>query len=461
MTSALTVFDNLDPPAEVPIRKQRARKLRPEDRIQQWTAGAGLEDFYAYMPTHSYLYVPTRDLWPSSSVNGRISPWPVSSANKRVKPSDWLDRNRPIEQMVWDPNEPMLIRDRVMQVSGYAKQTGATVFNLFRPAEFECGIGAEARPWREHLKRVYPADADHIERYLAYKVQNPGGKINHALVLGGMQGIGKDTLLEPIKAAIGPWNWHDISPGQMLGRFNGWAKCVILRINEARDLGEFDRFALYDHSKTYLAAPPDVVRVDEKHMREHYVANVCGVIITTNHKSDGIYIPADDRRHYVAWSDATREEFDSDYWRKLYAWYRDGGTGHVIAYLLSLDLTTFDPKAPPPKTPAFWAIVHANEAPESGELRDVLDALGRPAAVTAAALIEGANGVRLFDFADELKDRKNRRSMPHKLERVGYVPVRNPDAEDGLFKVAGKRQTVYASKKLSLAEQVKAARAIS
>ena len=35
-------------------------------------------------------------------------------------------------------------------------------------------------------------------------------------------------------------------------------------MNEARDLGEFDRFQFYDHLKAYTAAPPDVLRVDEK-----------------------------------------------------------------------------------------------------------------------------------------------------------------------------------------------------
>ena len=31
-------------------------------------------------------------------------------------------------------------------------------------------------------------------------------KVNHALVLGGEPGIGKDTLIEPVKGAVGPWN---------------------------------------------------------------------------------------------------------------------------------------------------------------------------------------------------------------------------------------------------------------
>jgi hypothetical protein len=32
-----------------------------------------------------------------------------------------------------------------------------------------------------------------------------------------------------------------VGPKQMLGRFNGFTKSVILRMSEARDLGEFDR----------------------------------------------------------------------------------------------------------------------------------------------------------------------------------------------------------------------------
>src|SRR5215208_5703916 len=51
--------------------------------------------------------------------------------------------------------------------------------------------------------------------------------------------------------------------------------------------------------KAYTAAPPDVLRVDEKNLREYSIPNVCGVIITSNHKTNGIHLPADDRRHYL------------------------------------------------------------------------------------------------------------------------------------------------------------------
>ena len=165
-----------------------------------------------------------------------------------------------------------------------------------------------------------------------------------------------------------------------------------MRVSEARDLGEIDRFTFYDHTKVYTAAPPDVLRVDEKHLREHYVFNVLGFIITTNHKTDGIYLPADDRRHFVAWSNRTKEDFAPDYWNELWGWYETGGFGHVAAYLGELDLSGFDPKAPPPKTPAFWDIVNASRAPEDAELADVLDALGNPDVTTLSQLIAKASG---------------------------------------------------------------------
>jgi hypothetical protein len=44
------------------------------------------------------------------------------------------------------------------------------------------------------------------------------------------------------------------------------------------------------------------------------------------------------------------------------------------------------------------------------------------------------------------------------MEPCGYTPVRNPDADDGLWKIGGKRQTVYAKITLGLRDQIAAAR---
>jgi hypothetical protein len=306
-----------------------------------------------------------------------------------------------------------------------------------------------------HIRKIYPADADHLVKWLAHRVQRPQEKINHAIVLGGAQGIGKDTLLEPVKRAVGPWNFFEVSPQHMLGRFNGFVKSVILRVSEARDLGDVDRFAFYDHLKSYTAAPPDVLRCDEKNLREHSVLNVCGVIITSNHKTDGIYLPSDDRRHYVAWSDLAKTDFGEDYWHTLWRWYSAGGDRHVAAYLAQLNLSAFDSKAPPPKTEAFWAIVDASRAPEDGELADVMDMLGWPDIVTISQIAQIAPSAA---FAEWLRDRKSARQIPHRLEACGYVAVRNDAAKDGLWKTDGRRQVIYGKTTIPLPQRIAAAK---
>ena len=413
--------------------------------------GVCIDDFYAFMPMHSYIYAPTREMWPAASVNARVPP-----PAKNVPASKWLDQNRPVEQMTWAPGEPMLIKDRLISEGGWIPRNGVTCFNLYRPPTIKPGIASEAWPWLDHVTKVFNGDAAHIVKWLAHRVQRAADKINHALVLGGAQGIGKDTLLEPVKRAIGPWNFHEVSPQHMLGRFNGFVKSVILRVSEARDLGDVNRFQFYDHSKSYTAAPPDVLRVDEKHLREYSIPNCLGVIITTNHKTDGIYLPADDRRHFIAWSNLTKEQFEADYWIKLWRWYDSGGDRHAAAFLAELDLADFDPKAPPPKTQAFWEIVDASRAPEDAELADTIDMIGAPAALTLGQIAGRAAG----GFAEWLRDRKNARRIPHRLEACGYVAVRNDGAKDGLWKIDGRRQVIYAKAELSLRDRVRAAQNI-
>jgi hypothetical protein len=413
--------------------------------------GVTLDDFYAYMPLHRYIFVPSRDLWPAASVNTRVAA--INQQGKPIKASSWLDRNQTVEQMTWAPGEPMLIRDRLISEGGWIERRGCMCFNLYRPPKAIEGDAGKATPWLEHIRYVYGQDAEHVIAWLAHRVQKPQEKINHALVLGGLQGIGKDTLLEPVKHAVGPWNFCEISPSHLLGRFNGWVRSVILRISEAHDLGDIDRYGFYEHLKTYTAAPPDVLRCDEKNIREHTVLNVCGVVLTTNYKTDGIYLPADDRRHFIAWSDCTKDDFSPEYWADLYRWYEREGHGHVAAYLRTLDISAFDSKAPPPKTDAFWAIVDANRAPEDAELSDAIEALGSPEAVTLTKIILHAEA----DFGNWLRDRKNSRQIPHRMEAVDYLPVRNPGAKDGQWKIAGKRQTVYARRDLAVRDRIAAA----
>jgi hypothetical protein len=436
---------------------EKVFQLRPKTlpAAQLAPEGVSIDDFYAYM-LGGYIYLPTGDIWPAASVNARIEPVGKTS------PAAWLASNKAVEQITWLPGEPQIVADKLIVTGGVITRKGVRIYNQYLPPTLKHGNADMAGPWLDHVRKVYPDEAEHLVKWLAHRVQRPDEKINHALVLGGAQGIGKDTLIEPVKRAVGPWNFHEVSPQHLLGRFNGYLKSVILRISEARDLGEFDRYKFYDHSKAYITAPPDTLRIDEKHVHEYSIPNLCGIIITTNHKTDGIYLPADDRRHFVAWSDLTKDDFDVQYWVSLWQWYNAGGDGHVAAYLAELDLSDFDPKAPPPKTQAFWEIVDASRSPEDAEMQNAIDHLAGdgepPDALTLKQIITHADA----EFALFLRERKNSRRIPYRLESCGYVAVRNNDARDGLWKLReGGRQVIYAKASLSAHDRIVAAKKLA
>src|SRR5580704_10035816 len=95
--------------------------------------GVTIEDFYAYMPLHTYIFTPTRDLWPAASVNARIAPIllvdekgePIRGKDeeeKWISASAWLDRNSPVEQITWAPGMPKLIKDQLIAEGGWIKR---------------------------------------------------------------------------------------------------------------------------------------------------------------------------------------------------------------------------------------------------------------------------------------------------------------------------------------------------
>jgi len=402
-----------------------------------------LDDFVAYLPEARYIFKPTGALWPARGVNARLP------RIADVLPSAWLDAHTRVEQMTWVPGEPQLIKDKLFNEEGaWIEKPGATTFNLYRPPNIELGNADKAGPWLKLIDKLYPNDADHILDYFAQRRQRPWDKINHMLVLGGEPGIGKDSIVTALSRAVGPWNFRNIPPHAVAGQFNAFLQSVVVLITELRDLGDTNRVAFYEASKIILAAPPASLRINEKHQRAYYIPNCCGVVATTNYKTESLYLPADDRRHYVAWSNKTTGWRTDARWEKWHKWLDEGGDRHVAAFLEARDLSVFNPKAPPKKTDAFWEIVSASQLPEESELADVLESFD-DAAVTIEDVISEAETLGYDGLAEFFRDRTKRRILAGRLDKAGYVSITNPDAKDRLWKIEGKRCAIYAPKKLS------------
>lgn len=448
--------------------------LKPS--VESLPGGVELGDFYAFLPTHQYIYRPNGTLWPMVTINSVLNRIVVGEKPKKqtkkeiaagepvvmveidIPASLWLDRHQAVMQMTWAPGEPQLICDRLLIEGGWVAQAGVRGFNAYTAPAIVRTANPDIGPWRKHLERIYPDEAGEIETWLAHRVQRPAEKINHALVMGGRQGIGKDTLLEPLRHAVGSWNFNEVSPLQLLGRFNGFLKAVVLRVSEARDLGESDRWKFYNHTKTLMASPPDTFLIDEKSRQEYRIQNVAGVIITVNEKPS-LYLPADDRRHFVAWSEqANKSDFNEGYFQEIYRWYRDGGLNAVAQHLTDLNIQAFDAKRPPRLTPAFYDILDLSRVPEDAEMAEVLETLKHPLAVTLDDISQMAGKKGFYRLNEYLTKQGNERKVGYRFEECGYSVMRNPDNKQGLWRVDGRRKMIFVRGVLSTRDRISAAR---
>jgi hypothetical protein len=208
-----------------------------------------IDDFYGYMPQNNYIFARNGSFWPAESIDKRLKPVMLTDAQgepirgepksgeelgkiKYIKASWWISKHRPVETMTWAPGQPRLLIDTIADEGGLHFDTGVQCYNLYRPPRIQGGDARKARPWLRHIFKLYGKDAKHMVRWFAHRVQRPEIKINHALVIIGDPGVGKDTLLEPVKYGIGAHNFGEVSPRQMQGDFNGYLRSVILRVNE-------------------------------------------------------------------------------------------------------------------------------------------------------------------------------------------------------------------------------------
>jgi hypothetical protein len=123
-------------------------------KTQSADGAIALEDFFAFAPTHTYIYRPCREFWPAETVNSILPPQieldangqPLKAGGKivKTKPSVWLDRNRRIEQMTWMPGLPEIVRDKHVVDGGWFDRPGGKVLNLYRPPRINPGDSTKA-----------------------------------------------------------------------------------------------------------------------------------------------------------------------------------------------------------------------------------------------------------------------------------------------------------------------------
>jgi len=207
-------------------------------------------------------------------------------------------------------------------------------------------------PWLNHCRELVPepAELDHLFDIMACKVQHPQVKINHAVLHGGDEGSGKDTMWAPfIWAVCGSHlkNRGIMDNNSINSQWGYQLESEILLINELKEPDAAARRQLANQLKPIIAAPPEMLPINRKGLHPYQMANRVFVLAFSNDPVP-ISLASQDRRWFCVWSAAAR--MDAKVAQALWAWYRKGGFESIAAWLHARDVTKFNPAAAPAMT---------------------------------------------------------------------------------------------------------------
>jgi hypothetical protein len=409
-----------------------------------WAPKSGevpLGNFIFYGPGNNYIYRPTNSFWIGAAVDSAVSP--VNDSGALMKASDWVRKNVLVTSMTSDPSvDEDHMKGYDCRDGEIVKSPGAALFNAYRRPTIELGVPKMAKPFIDHVHKVFDkdGDADQFLNYIAHRVQKPWEKPRFALLIAGGQGVGKDTAVEFCSPAIGPWNVSNIDPSAFEQGFNEYASSTLVRISEAANLHEMSKWAFNERTKVLIAGSPDTCQINPKYGQKYSVRMYCGVIITTNHLANGIYIPEDDRRYDVI-DCATMQDMGlahedkrRDYFTELWDWFYDDGASHIAAYLHEHDISKFNASNGQRKTDAHKTVVAGGMHGDQW-LDDILDDMSYPKAVRSDWIITKA-------IANGEKEGDVKRKLVNSMGRSGYAMHRS-ERKDGRWKINSKIATVY------------------
>lgn len=205
-----------------------------------------------------------------------------------------------VDKMFWPGAEPIFDYDRKAMLNAYYKSgvepcedldfDAQTVIDLFmRHIEFTVADKREQRI---------------LIDWLAYVVQNPGKRVNWALLLQGAQGTGKSYFSVLLQHIIGI-NLRNLDPTAIAGRFTGWAHGALVIVVEEIRISGTNRYEVLDRMKPFLSN--ETIQIEEKGRDHRTVPNFTSYLLLTNHK-DAIPLTHGDRRYCVLFSRVQSEE---------------------------------------------------------------------------------------------------------------------------------------------------------
>ena len=294
---------------------------------------------------------------------------------RRIEASTWFDEHRQevggllLKGLTYAAGEEPLVYNKDGDVYG----------NRWMNARPVSGSG-DVSKWLAHCERLVP-DPDeraHIFDAMAFKVQNPNIKINHAILHGGDEGCGKDTMWAPfIWSICGPnYKNRGLIDGDNLTSQWGYAmESEVLILNELREPEARERRALANKLKPIIAAPPETLPINRKGLHPYDMVNRLFVLAFTNDPIP-ISLPSQDRRWFCVWSRSPRMQPNEA--RAIWDWYNAGGFEAIAGWMMRRDVSKFNPAATPMETDFKRTMISSGMSTAESYILDEIEAMRYP-----------------------------------------------------------------------------------
>ena len=231
-----------------------------------------------------------------------------------------------------------------------AKETAGVEYNVWRPSPIQ-PVAGDTSKWNEHINYLFQneIDAKHVLDWMAWVLQNPARKPNHALLIVGKNtGTGKSLVATIFEQLIGVKNTQRPKNSSMGGDFNAWLRdCRLCIVEEVYQVGRRENLNAMRDILTEAR-----VEVNIKGISAFTIENFVAVMGVSNHP-DALPLDKYDRRWLVVQTNVSRN--DRDYYEPLFDLARGidkAGLSAIYAELLARDLKGYSGLAAAPETEA-------------------------------------------------------------------------------------------------------------
>lgn len=267
-------------------------------------------------------------------------PRPDGDTVRRQLPKIWIESERraDCDRLIYNPGGDV-IEDNCV--------------NIWR------GMGVEPKDggvqwWTSWLECVLPEVEERrwLEQWLAWPLQNLGGKMTTSAFLYGPSGVGKGWLSQMMRRIYGLDNCASIKLHDLISGFNShWAAGQFLIVEEAEDIR--------DNTRVYTALKDLITNETIEHRRKFvdsfYIDNHLNIMLQGNNLGALGKIDSFDRRLAILSidRDASREIANNvEYWQSMFGHVNEEGAAALYAWLLQVDMEGFDPQGEAPYTSA-------------------------------------------------------------------------------------------------------------